>query len=143
MRLVPRELFDQYKDRLPADWARRAEHWYTEQARCEEASEAWRAGDMRRFGKLCTGSGRSSVDNWQTGAPELVRLFEIVTQTEGVYGGRFAGAGFKGCVMAFAVPGKREEILQRVETAFLAACPELREKYSAHVCRSADGVHLE
>ena len=143
MRLVPRELFDGYRDRLPADWARRAEHWYTEQARCEEAAEAWRRGDMRRFGALCTESGLSSVENWQTGAPELHTLFDIVTHTAGVYGGRYAGAGFKGCVMAFAEPGKREEILQKVETAFLAACPELREKYSAHVCRSADGVHLE
>ena len=98
---------------------------------------------MRCFGGLCTESGRSSVDNWQTGAPELVRLFEIVTNTEGVYGGRFAGAGFKGCVMAFTEPGKREKILRQVETAFGAVCPELKEKYSAHVCRSADGVHLE
>ena len=143
MRMVPEALFQRYRDRLPADWARRAEHWYTEQARCEEAAEAWRAGDMRRFGALCTESGRSSVDNWQTGAPELVRLFEIVTHTEGVYGGRFAGAGFKGCVMAFAEPGKREEILRQVEKAFLTACPELKEKYSAHVCRTADGIHLE
>ena len=143
MRQVPRELFDKYRDRLPCDWARRAEHWYTEQARCEEAAEAWRLGDMRRFGAICTESGRSSVDNWQTGAPELVRLFEIVSHTGGVCGGRFAGAGFKGCVMAFAEPGRREEILRQVEAAFLTACPELKGKYSAHVCRSADGVHLE
>ena len=30
LRAVPREVYEQYKDRLPATWRRRAEHWYTE-----------------------------------------------------------------------------------------------------------------
>ena len=30
MRDIPREVYEQYKDKLPHNWAKRAEHWYTE-----------------------------------------------------------------------------------------------------------------
>ena len=43
---VPREVYEQFKDRLPVQWARRCEHWYTEFDRVERAAEAWRRGDM-------------------------------------------------------------------------------------------------
>ena len=35
---------------------------------------------------------------------ELIALYEIMKNTDGVYGGRFSGAGFKGCCMAIIDP---------------------------------------
>ena len=103
-RNVPREVYEQYKDRLPAPWARRCEHWYTEFERVEKGAEAWRRGDIEAYGKLSFESGWSSIHNWESGAPEQIRLYEIMTQTDGIYGGRFSGAGFKGCCMALIDP---------------------------------------
>lgn len=142
LRDVPYEVYLRYKDKLPENFAKRAEHWYTEFDRVQKTAEAWRNGDIEEFGRLSFASGKSSIENWETGSPELIKLYEIMTQTEGIYGGRFSGAGFKGCCMAVVNPEFEQSILEKVEREYLEAFPELRGKYSAHVCHSADGVKL-
>ncbi len=142
LREVPVEIFHQYKDRLPENWAKRAEHWYTEFDRVQRGAEAWRRGDIEAYGKLSFESGRSSIYNWETGSPELKKLYEIMLETDGIYGGRFSGAGFKGCCMALIDPAYEESILQKLCCEYLKAFPALEGKYSAHICESADGVIL-
>ena len=142
LRDVPYEVYLRYRDRLPESWRRRAEHWYTEFDRVQRGAEAWRRGDIAGFGKLCFESGRSSICNWETGSPELKTLYEIMTRTEGIYGGRFSGAGFKGCCMALIDPAYEESIQEAVTREYLKAFPKLEGRYSVHICESADGVHL-
>ncbi len=142
LREVPAEVYYQYKNRLPETWARRAEHWYTEFDRVQKGAEAWRAGDIETYGKLSFESGRSSIYNWETGSEELKALYEIMLRTDGIYGGRFSGAGFKGCCMALIDPGFEESILEKVGREYTKIFPALKEKYSAHICSSADGVIL-
>lgn len=142
LRDVPYEVYLAYKDRLPEPWAKRAEHWYSECRRAEAGAEAWRRGDIEEFGRLSFESGRSSVENWETGSPELIRLYEIMTHTKGIYGGRFSGAGFKGCCMALIDPSYEAQILEAVEREYLESFPHLRGKYSAHICHTANGVML-
>lgn len=142
LRDVPYEVFAQYKDRLPDNWRKRAEHWYTEFDRVQKGAEAWRKGDIEEFGRLSFESGKSSIYNWETGSPELKALYEIMAQTDGIYGGRFSGAGFKGCCMALIDPVFEEKIVERVSAEYCKAFPDLKDKYSAHICESADGVKL-
>lgn len=143
LRDVPRAVYEQYKDKLPERWAMRAEHWYSEMDRVVKGVEAWRRGDIEEFGRLSTESGNSSIEKWKTGSPELKTLHEIIVNTEGVYGGRFSGAGFKGCCMALINPEFEESIAERVKTEYLKAFPNLEGKYSMHVCESSDGVRLD
>ena len=140
LRDVPVEVYHQYKDRLPENWAKRAEHWYTEFDRVQRGAEAWRRGDIEEYGRLSFESGRSSIYNWETGSPELKELYEIMARTDGIYGGRFSGAGFKGCCMALIDPAFEESILQKVSAEYLKTFPALDGKYSAHICTSADGA---
>lgn len=142
LRDVPYETYLQYKDRLPENWAKRAEHWYTEYNRVKQGAEAWRDGDIETFGKLSFESGYSSIYNWETGSEQLIKLYEIMTQTDGIYGGRFSGAGFKGCCMALIDPSFEESVLKNVKEKYLEHFPRLAEKYSAHICETADGVRL-
>ena len=142
LRDVPYKVYLKYKDRLPENFAKRAEHWYTEFFRVEAAAEAWRRGDIEEFGRLSFESGRSSIEKWETGSPELIKLYEIMTQTEGIYGGRFSGAGFKGCCMALIDPAYEAEILESVEKEYLAAFPDMKGRYSAHICHTENGVKL-
>ncbi len=95
LRDVPREIYDRYKNALPENWRKRAEHWYTEFERVEKGAEAWRKGDLDTFGKFSFESGHSSIYNWKTGSPELKKMYEIMTETDGVYGGRFRGQASK------------------------------------------------
>ena len=143
LREVPREVYEQYKNRLPETWARRAEHWYTEFERVEKGAEAWRRGDIEAYGKLSFESGRSSIYNWETGSPELKALYEIMLRTDGIYGGRFSGAGFKGCCMALINPAFKEKIAEQVTREYLREFPQLEGKFSIHFCKSADGVKMK
>ncbi len=142
LREVPYETYLKYKDKLPENWRKRAEHFYTEYTRVENGAEAWRKGDIDAFGKLCFESGASSIENWETGSPELKALYEIMKRTDGIYGGRFSGAGFKGCCMALIDPAFEEKIKEQIEREYLKEFPLLQGKYSAHICQSADGVQL-
>ena len=142
LRYVPREVYERYKHLLPESWARRAEHWYTEFERVERGAEAWRRGDLAEYGRLSFESGWSSIYNWETGSPELKALYEIMTRTEGIYGGRFSGAGFKGCCMALVKPECVDAIKAKITEEYLKAFPELQGRFSIHVCESADGANI-
>lgn len=140
LRRVPYDVYLQYKDRLPENWAKRAEHWYTEYDRVQRGAEAWRRGDIEEYGRLSFESGYSSIYNWETGSPELKALYEIMTKTEGIYGGRFSGAGFKGCCMALIDPAYEDAIKAKVTAEYLKEFPQLEGKYSAFICESANGA---
>ena len=142
LREVPYEIYLKHKDKLPENWRKRAEHFYTEFSRVERGAKAWQAGDIETYGKLSFESGHSSIYNWETGSPELKALYEIMRRTDGIYGGRFSGAGFKGCCMALIDPAFEEKIREQVRAQYLKEFPFLAEKYSAHICESADGVTL-
>lgn len=142
LRDVPYEVYQQYKNKLPENWRKRAEHWYTEYRRVEAGAEAWRRGDLETFGRLSFESGRSSIENYETGSPELKKLYEIMADTDGIYGGRFSGAGFKGCCMALIDPACEQSITEKVTREYLEAFPALEGKFSVHICESADGVTL-
>ena len=142
LRDVPIEVFHQYGERLPDSWRKRAEHWYTEFDRVQKGAEAWRRGDIEAYGKLSFESGYSSIHNWETGSPELIKLYEIMVKTRGIYGGRFSGAGFKGCCLGIIDPAYEADIIETVTREYLKAFPHLEGKYSVHICESADGVKL-
>ena len=142
LRDVPTPVFEQYKHLLPDNFRKRAEHYFSEYRRAEEGAEAWRRGDLETYGKLIFQSGRSSIENYECGCPELITLYNIMTEAEGIYGGRFSGAGFKGCCMALVDPEKAEDVLRIVEEKYLAVYPALKGKYLGALCDSADGVKL-
>jgi galactokinase/galacturonokinase len=140
---VPVEVYREYGDRLPDRWRKRAEHYYNEIARAEAGAELWRKGDLAGYGQLVFESGRSSIENYECGCDQLKKLYEIMSETDGVYGGRFSGAGFKGCCMALINPDYAEDIEAKVAEKYLKAFPDLNGKYSFHLCDSTDGVALK
>lgn len=140
LRDVPYEVFLRFRDRLPLEWRKRAEHYYGEQMRVEQAVSAWRVGDMHTFGKLCFDSGKSSIEVWDTGSDEFKTLYECMLHTDGVYGGRFSGAGFKGSCMALIDPAFEQSIVETITAQYIKAFPALKDKFRIYVCDSADGV---
>ena len=142
LRDVPVEIYREHGSRLPETWRMRAEHYYTEVDRVQRGAEAWRRGDIEEYGRLSFESGYSSIHSWETGSDELRTLYEIMTRTDGIYGGRFSGAGFKGCCMALIDPAYAESIERMVSEEYLKAFPKLEGKYSFHLCDSADGIDL-
>ncbi|MDD6573114.1 MAG: hypothetical protein PUF12_12085 [Thermoflexaceae bacterium] len=142
LRDVPYGIYQEHKKQLPANWAKRAEHFYSEHQRVREGIRAWRKGDLERFGRLVFESGRSSVENYETGSRELAALQDIMEHTEGIYGGRFSGAGFNGSSMALINPAKKDEIKEHVTREYLKKFPDLKDRFSVYFCRTTDGVAL-
>ena len=141
-RQVPKETYLQYRHLLPENWRRRADHWYGEEDRVEKAVAAWEKGDIELFGRLVFESGESSIVNYETGSPELKKIYEIMKETDGIYGGRFSGAGFKGCCMALVDPAYLDDAMRTVGKRYLEAFPQYEGKYMSIVCKSADGIKL-
>ena len=139
LRNVPKDVFENYGGMLPENWRKRATHFYTEVERVQRGAEAWRRGNIAEYGRCVFESGHSSIYNYETGSPELKALYEAMTHTDGIYGGRFSGAGFKGCCMALIDPKYRDEIERKVAEEYLSQFPLLKDKYETHFCSTADG----
>jgi len=106
---------------------------------------AWRRGDLEAFGHLVRDSGRSSLENYECGSPELTSLYTILCQCEGVLGARFSGAGFRGSCIGFSDPSRREQIRETLAAQYRAAHPNAATRMEVHFCASAGGarfVHL-
>ncbi|PTR00777.1 galactokinase/galacturonokinase [Mucilaginibacter yixingensis] len=140
LRHVDRAVYNKWKHRLPEPLAKRATHFMTEHERVEQAVEAFSKGDINMLGAIMFASGDSSIQFWESGCPEMIALFQSIKEAPGVYGGRFSGAGFKGCCVALANPDHRQEAIDYVSKAYLEQFPEMEGKYEVWACKTADGV---
>lgn len=142
LRDVPFGVFEQYKNNLPRHWRRRAEHYYTENERVKKGINFFKEGKLKEFGQLIFESGRSSIEKYETGSEELLSLQKIMENTDGIYGGRFSGAGFNGCAMAIVDPLKKDAITKKLTTEYLKEFPELKGKFTIHYCKTSDGINV-
>ncbi len=142
LRDVPRDVFEMYKDRLPESFRKRAEHYYTEMERVEKAIAAWKKGDIEEFGRISFASGDSSINNYEAGSRELIAIHQFLKETKGVYGGRFSGAGFKGCCLALVNPEYEQAIREEITYKYLRMFPEYKDSFDIFYCETSDGCDL-
>lgn len=142
LRDIPKETFEQTCDRMPARFARRAEHFYSEYRRVRKGVTAWESGNLELFGELSFESCESSIHNYECGSPELIAIYEIMRTLDGVYGGRFSGAGFKGACIALVDPAKKDAIREELTRRYLDRFPEYKETFEVHFCKTDDGARF-
>jgi galactokinase/galacturonokinase len=132
---VPAEVAEEHLAILPRGPRRRAAHYFGEQRRVARGVEAWRDGDLERFGALMNASGASSIHYYESGTAELVTLYQLLRDAPGVYGARFSGGGFGGSCIALVEPDAASSIIERVNRHYRAAHPDASIKAAFHVCR--------
>ncbi|MBQ7452149.1 MAG: galactokinase [Prevotella sp.] len=142
LRDIPKEKYEKTKDRMPARFARRAEHFYSEYRRVRQGVTAWETGNMELFGQLIFNSCESSIHNYECGSPELIAIYDIMRKLPGVYGGRFSGAGFKGACIALINPVHKEEIEATMTKEYLNVFPEYAKTFQIHWVKSDDGARF-
>ncbi len=142
LRDISRSTFESTRDRMPARFARRAEHFYTEYRRVRQGVTAWESGNLELFGQLSKESCESSIRNYECGSPELIALYDIFKDMDGVYGGRFSGAGFKGACIALVDPEKEEYIREKITNEYLGMFPEYEKTFEIHFCRTDNGARF-
>ena len=142
LRDIPKATFDKTKIAMPARFARRAEHFYTEYRRVRQGVTAWETGNLKLFGKLSFDSCESSIHNYECGSPELIAIYEIMRQLPGVWGGRFSGAGFKGACIALIDPAYKDEIEKELTARYLEQFPEYENTFKCYFVKSDDGARF-
>ena len=80
------------------------------------------------------------MNNYECGSPELIELYKFMRGTDGIYGGRFSGAGFKGACIALIDPDKEESIREHVTNEYLAKFPQYKDSFCAFFCNTSNGV---
>ncbi len=140
---LDRALLRDTLDALPDAFGRRARHFLGECERVEAGRRAWAEGDLVRFGELMHASCRSSIDCFEVGSEELIRLQDIWESTAGVLGARFSGGGFGGCSLALVEEDRVEDVKKDVVERFRRAFPELAGRARLVEVTSADGLRIE
>ena len=138
----PESMFKRNRDKMPPRFARRAEHFYGEHKRVREGITAWESGNLEWFGSLVKASCESSIHNYECGSPELIAIYEAMLTTDGIYGGRFSGAGFKGACIALVDPTKKEQIEKEITEKYLAKFPQYKNTFKVYFCKSDDGARF-
>ena len=103
---------------------------------------AWETGNLQLFGKLSFDSCESSIHNYECGSPELISIYNIMRPLQGVYGGRFLGAGFKGAVIALVDPACKEEIEKTLTEQYLKEYPECTDTFKVYWVQPDDGARF-
>lgn len=122
---VPRDLFEEKKAGLPENLRRRVEHFYGEVERVQLGAKAWEDSNMELFGKSMNQSCESSIRLYESGSEILIQLHEIASGTNGIYGSRFSGGGYGGCVVALAKRDLAENAVMEIAEKFSECHPEL------------------
>ncbi len=143
LRDIPKTTFEKTRIAMPARFARRAEHFYSEYRRVRQGVTAWETGNLKLFGKLSFDSCESSIHNYECGSSELIAIYEIMRQLPGVYGGRFSGAGFKGACIALVDPAYKESIEKTLTERYLEQFPEYEKTFQVFWVRPDDGARFE
>lgn len=142
LRDVDEQRFQIYASKMPVRFAKRARHFYTECNRVRLGLKAWEDGDIIQFGKYLFESCESSIHNYECGSPELIVLYEIMKETDGIYGGRFSGAGFKGACIALIDPLKKDFISQHIKEKYLEYFPQYRDSFVSFFCKPSNGIEI-
>ncbi len=142
LRDIPKATFDKTRIAMPARFARRAEHFYSEYRRVRQGVTAWETGNLKLFGKLSFDSCESSIHNYECGSPELIAIYDIMRTLPGIWGGRFSGAGFKGACIAIVNPAYKDQIEKELTTRYLEQFPEYEKTFKCYFVKPDDGARF-
>lgn len=140
LRDVTKASFEKNASMMPERFGRRAKHFFSECERVRKGVKAWEDGNIELFGKYVFESCESSMNNYECGSPELISLYNIMRNTDGIYGGRFSGAGFKGACIALVDPAKLDSVRETVRREYLAQYPQYESSFEIFFCNPANGV---
>lgn len=109
---------------LPSELGRRAMHVYTEIQRVADAKRVWEAGGWAEFGRIMNASCASSIEQYECGSEPMHFLQQRALNTQGVYGSRFSGGGYGGCLIMLVDSSLVEAVGESVLSDYLERYPE-------------------
>jgi galactokinase len=139
---VPEDVYKRHRSALPENLMKRAHHFFSEVRRVDDGFKYWRDGNWVDFGRLMNESCKSSIENYESGSPALIKLQEILRDTSNVYGSRFCGGGYGGCVVAIVKREFSDEDSSNLLENYLSSFPEAKGKATVYEVKSDDGIRF-
>lgn len=62
-------------------------------------------------------------------------IFVILQESEGIYGARPSGAGFRGAVIGLIDPGK-DDIKAKIDAIYPEQFPDIKDVYEVNFCKT-------
>ncbi|MGB1252054.1 MAG: galactokinase family protein [Candidatus Promineifilaceae bacterium] len=121
---------------------RRAAHFFSEVARVRLGATLWSQGDWVEFGRKMNQSCHSSITQYESGSRPVNKLHEIMSSTTGVYGSRFCGGGYGGCVVALVDQTKIASAADSIREQYLNLYPEKQHVADVFQVHAENGVRL-
>lgn len=127
---------------LPAIQQRRVRHVYGEMQRVQQGCRNWQNGDWSAFGLLMNESCFSSINYYESGSPWLIDLHTMASTIAGVYGSRFSGGGYGGCLFMLVDVSRADEIAQELRGVYAGKYPELSDRVRISIAKSESTVRV-
>ncbi len=100
--------------------ARRCRFVIQENERVLRLREVLPAGDRAAFAALARASYEGARDLYEIGSPEMAAMIDAMAGAPGLIGGRQAGAGFGGCMVALVEEPQVDGFIRHVEQDYAA-----------------------
>ena len=136
------EDFQRYGNSLEAHIGRRATHFFNESQRVLDGIAAWEDGSIEKFGQLMSESCKSSIEQYECGVQAICDLQQIVSSANGVFGSRFMGGGFGGCVVGFVKSAHAAVAVEDIKISYQKLHPEVAGQAAVYLAHSDDGVRF-
>ncbi len=140
LRDVSIELFNEYKDKMPVNAAKRAQFIIEENNRTHELEEALTNNDKALLKDVFHRSFVGARDLFGISNKEMNAMYEAMSTATGVVASRQAGAGFGGCMASLVYKDKLEDFKKDVFNKYKELTGLECEIYGVH---TAKGTHIE
>lgn len=131
--------FEQFRDRLPVQVAKRAQHVVEEVERTRRAIPLLQQGRIREFGQIMNECHISLRDLYEVSIPELNTMVEIARGLPGCHGARLTGAGFGGCTVNLVERSAAQGFVAKLAEQYHASTGLTPAIYN---CKASDGARL-
>jgi galacturonokinase len=137
---IPLAVFEAHKGCLSSQLRLQADHFFGEVARVHAGRKAWITGDAIRFGQLMKESCSSSINLYGSGSEPIRQLQAIVSDAPGVYGSRFSGGAYGGCVVGLVDAAAVSEAADWIISRFLASYPQITGRAYCFIAGAQGGL---
>ena len=107
-----------------------------------DAQTLWESGDWAAFGESMNTSCLSSIEHYECGSEPMHFLHTQALNTFGVFGSRFSGGGYGGCLITLVDSNYVESVSDSVLNAFLERYPEKSDIARVFVAQAEDAVRV-
>jgi galactokinase len=118
LRELNRQQFEQARATLPAEVAKRCQFIIEEDERVLRIAAALETGDRSAIRHLCADSFHGACELYEISVPAMRSMMEAMLEAPGAIGGRQAGAGFGGCMVAFVTKPQTAEFIASVRRGY-------------------------